>query len=318
MTLASLLRAAAIVGLSLTPAAARAQSAEAEALFRAGRRLLQAGQLDAGCAKLAASERAESSIGTLLNLGDCQEQRGRHASAWAAFRKAEAMARRSRGEARRQAEAGRRAAALEPLLAHLVIDARAVDGLVIRRDGKDIDAAAWRTPVPVDPGTYVLVAQAPGHRPWRTQITIAPRTDRWVVVPALVRVPAPAVARRMRAPATTTRAWSGLRRASVIVAVAGVGALGGGGYLGMRSREREDLADARCPDVVCADPVALRWNDQAQNDAVLANGLFVVGGASVAAAAVLWLVGAPRADEAPVLRPTLSAGQVGVALAGRF
>lgn len=317
MTLASLLRAAAIVGLSLTPAAARAQSAEAEALFREGRRLLQAGQLDAGCAKLAASERAESSIGTLLNLGDCQERRGRHASAWAAFRKAEAMARRSRGEAQRQAEAGRRAAAVEPLLAHLVVDARAVDGLVIRRDGKDIDAAAWRTPVPVDPGTYELVAEAPGHRPWRTQITIAPRTDRWVVVPALVRVPAPAVA-RVRASAPRTRTWSRLRRASVIAAVAGVGALGGGGYLGMRSREREDLADARCPDVVCADPVALRWNDQAQTDAVLANGLFVVGGASVAAAAVLWLVGAPRADEAPVLRPTLTSGQVGVALAGRF
>src|ERR1044071_9787666 len=56
---------------------ARAQSAEAEALFRDGRALIKAGKLASGCDRLAASERLESSVGTLLNLGDCREKLGK-------------------------------------------------------------------------------------------------------------------------------------------------------------------------------------------------------------------------------------------------
>src|SRR5690606_10533025 len=73
-------------------AAAHAQAAEAEVLFRDGRKLIKAGKLAEGCDKIAASERLESSVGALLNLGDCREKLGELASAWAAFRKAEARA----------------------------------------------------------------------------------------------------------------------------------------------------------------------------------------------------------------------------------
>src|SRR5262249_42741606 len=100
--------ALAIAGGVCTPLSARAQSAEAEALFRDGRELIKAGKLAAGCERLAASERLESSVGTLLNLGDCREKLGKLASAWAAFRKAEALAKRTPGDERRQAEAARR------------------------------------------------------------------------------------------------------------------------------------------------------------------------------------------------------------------
>src|SRR5215470_17557485 len=123
---------------------ARAQSAEAEALFRDGRSLIKAGKLAAGCDKLAASERLESSVGTLLNLGDCREKQGKLASAWAAFRQAEAMARRTGGDDRRQAEAGRRAGLLEPRLANLTIQVgHRVDGLIVRRDDEQVDDGGW-------------------------------------------------------------------------------------------------------------------------------------------------------------------------------
>jgi hypothetical protein len=90
MTLA---RSLVIVAASAT--VAHAQSAPAEALFRDGRALIKQGKLEAGCDKLAASEKLESSVGTLLNLGDCKEKLGQTATAWAAFRKAEAMAKRA-------------------------------------------------------------------------------------------------------------------------------------------------------------------------------------------------------------------------------
>src|SRR6185436_10468800 len=59
---------------------ARAQSPEAEAVFREGKKLIKEGKLAEGCAKLEASDRIETSTGTLLNLGDCREQNHQLAS----------------------------------------------------------------------------------------------------------------------------------------------------------------------------------------------------------------------------------------------
>ena len=67
-------------GILASVSLASAQSAEAEVLFRDGKKLLKAGKLAAGCDKIEASERLESSVGTLLNLGDCRERLGRLAS----------------------------------------------------------------------------------------------------------------------------------------------------------------------------------------------------------------------------------------------
>lgn len=312
---------------------ARAQSAEAEALFRDGRRLIKAGKLAPGCDKLAASERLESSVGTLLNLGDCREKLGKLASAWAAFRKAEALARRTGGDERRQAEADRRARLLEPRLANLVIQVdHRVDGLIVRRDDEEIDAAGWNSPLPVDSGSYTITAEAPGYTPWRTRITIAPGATRQIVeVPTLERAapppgepvaaapwppppPSPVVRR-----VTTRGTWSAMRGVSVAVAIAGAGALGTGIYFGVHARDLEDRADRLCPGVLCADPEALQLNEDAKTSARRANILYIAGGAAIATAAVLWLVGAP--DEIVVTPVAAVQGgdhQLGLAMTGRF
>ncbi|HEX3765652.1 MAG TPA: hypothetical protein VHW23_43450 [Kofleriaceae bacterium] len=322
------------VGVTLLCPDARAQSAEAEALFRDGRSLIKAGKLAAGCDKLAASERLESSIGTLLNLGDCREKLGKLASAWAAFRKAEAMARRSGTEDRRQAEAARRATALEPRLSNLVIDVgHRVDGEIVRRDNEIVDAAEWNTPLPVDPGRTTITAEAPGHQPWQTTVAIAAGTPRRVVeVPGLVPVePAPVAAAPVawppprpelvqRAPAPAPRGtWTGTRALSATLAVAGAGALGAGIYFGVHSRNLSDQADARCPSAVCNDPAGLRLNDQAQTAASRANVLYIAGGVALASASVLWVVGGPgEVAVVPVAARTSAGDQVGLAMAGRF
>jgi hypothetical protein len=314
----------------------RAQSAEAEVLFREGRKQIKAGNLNAGCDKLAASERLETSVGTLLNLGDCREKLGKLASAWAAFRKAEAIATRAGDDGKRRAEARRRAARLEPNLANLVIQVdRRIDGMVVRRDGMVVDAAAWNTAVPVDPGNYAIVVEAPGRVAWRTTVPIAARTRRQVVaVPELERAPlaepAPAVALSPTgdpgASVTTvpvgieshrrSRTWSTARKVSVGLGVAGLGAVGAGVYFGVQARDLQSRADDRCPLAVCADPEALRLNDEAQRSAMRANIFYIAGGAAVAAAAVIWIVGKPG-DET-IVTPTVGDREVGLSVAGRF
>lgn len=332
----------ALAGVALAGGHAHAQSAAAEALFQEGRALIKQGKLQAGCDKLEASEKLESSVGTLLNLGDCREKLGKPASAWAAFRKAEALAKRGGNDKLREQEARRRAAKLEPDLARITVQVGPSSkriGLVIKRNGEVVDPALWGEAIVVDPGEHVLVAEAPGHEPWRSEVSIGKGGRRWVVVPSLeliaepakpapptaVTPPAPAperVAEPVPAPSTTPRAeivqptWSAARGIAVGLAVLGAGAIGTGIYFGDRANDLEDRSDAICPTRVCDDPEGLRLNDRAQDNALRANVLFAAGGAAVAIGAVMWLVGKP--DETTVITPAISDTHVGASLTGRF
>jgi hypothetical protein len=337
--------ARALVVIVATTAVAHAQSAPAEALFRDGRTLIKQGKLEAGCDKLAASEKLESSVGTLLNLGDCREKLGKTATAWAAFRKAEAMAKRDGNDKRRQAEAKRRADKLEGNLPQLVLQAgKATPNLVIRRDGLVLDAATLNTPLPVDPGTHVIVAEAPGFRPYRTEVTISRGGKRYVVIPTLEPVPEPvaatpppppppaAVAPTVtvqpppRAPSvvvdstpryvTTHSTWSGTRKAAVVVGVLGAAAVAGGAYFAVHANDLQSRSDELCPADVCNIPEALDLNDDAQTSATRANILLIGGGAAIAAATVMWFVGGP--EERTVIAPAVSSDSVGASVAGRF
>ena len=337
-------RAAAVALISLFHiSSAAAQSADAEALFREGRKLIKAGKVAAGCEKLDASERIETSVGTLLNLGDCREKTGKLASAWAAFKKAEAVAKRSGNDDKRQAEAKRRADRLEPQLSMLTIQVeRRVDGLVVKRGETVLEDGAWNSAVPVDPGTYVISAEAPGYKPWRTDLTVLHKTKRVVAVPMLEKLPPPPVESGSPTVAGTSPArpvvasrggavgsgemvvvtrrsggtWSGARKLAVGLGVLGAGSIGAGVYFGMRARDLQSDADARCPLAVCADAEALRLNDRAQTNATRANIFYIAGGAVAASALVMWLVGAP--SDQTVVTPAVGGGQLGVAVSGSF
>jgi serine/threonine-protein kinase len=324
------------VSCLLHGALAHADAASAEALFREGRALIKQGKLDAGCDKLDASEKLESSVGTLLNLGDCREKQGRTATAWAAFRKAEALAKREGNDKKRQREAGRRADKLEGSLAKITIQVgpkSKTDGTEIKRDGETLDPAVWGTAIVVDPGEHTIVAEAPNTKPWKTTVSVGKGGKRWVVVPTLEPIavaPAPvlapeAITRPAPAPAlvvekprtvTVTHTWSTTRGIGVALGVVGLGALGGGIYYGNRSKDFEERSDAICPDRECSDSEGLRLNDDAQVAAKRANIFFVGGGVAVAAATVLWFVGKP--DTETVIAPSIGADHVGASLSRRF
>jgi len=334
-----------IIALATVVAAtdAAAQSASAEALFQEGRRLIKQGKLEAGCDKMAASEKLESSVGTLLNLGDCRERLGRLADAWAAFRKAEATAKRAGNDKKREQEARRRAMKLEPDLASVTVQvgpkARA-SSVVVKRDGDVVDPDLWGTALIVDPGSHVVVVEAPGKKPWKSEFSVGKGGKRWVVVPTLESTapppPPPTAAPVVVAPeppppaaappvvverprtrtVTITKTWSTTRQIAVGVGIAGVAAFGAGAYFGTRANDFEARSNAICPGVECSDPEGLRLNDQAQQNALNANVLFVVGGAAVTAATVMWIVGAPATETAIV--PVISDRSVGATVTRRF
>jgi hypothetical protein len=191
----------ALGALALAPGArAGGDEIAAEVLFEQGRALLKEGRLAEACAKLEASDRASPAVGTKLAWAACLEKSGKTASAWVRFREAAAAAHLAH-QADRERAASLHAARLEGQLARLVVSAEsaaATSGLVVERDGAPIEPALWGTGVPVDPGTHVVAAHAPGHRPWQTEVAVPPpaptqgeRSSRAVVVEVPALAPEP-------------------------------------------------------------------------------------------------------------------------------
>lgn len=311
-----------------------AQTPEAETLFREGKRLAKHGDFAGACEKLDASERLEASIGTELNLADCREKLGQLATAWALFVKAAAAAKHSDTDGKREAEARRRAAALEPKLVHLRVvvpdDAR-VEGLVIKRNEEAIDAALWDQRVPVDPGKYEIVASAPGYDGWTTKIEVEAR-DKKVEVPVLDKskkspkegddAEPHAKPRPTRAPDADERptpaptGMTGRHQAALMIGIIGVAALGGGAGFGLYARSLEKDADRLCPDPQCRIVAGVDDNASARSDGKIANIALAVGGAAVITAGVLWLTGGSHAPDSVAIVP--QTGGMAFAFGGRF
>lgn len=161
----------------------------AEALFQQGKQLLERGDAHAACPKLAESLRLDRATGTLLALAMCHEVEGRLASAWAEYLEVIARAKKD-GRADREEAARQWAGKLEARLSTLSVAVPAavaeIPGLHVQRDGVPLDAPAWSTAVPVDPGPHVIVAKAPGRETWTTTLVVAGAAEhRTVTVPLL-------------------------------------------------------------------------------------------------------------------------------------
>lgn len=181
--------------------------ATAESLFQEARALVAEGRYAEACPKLLASQKLDPGVGTLLNLGDCYENNGQTASAWAQFVEAEAAARKA-GDPRRAEAAHARATALEGRLSRLTINVPApaqVQGLEVKRDFTPIDRALWGAAMPVDPGNRLVAASAPGRKKWTMTVRIDEvRPNATVDVPVLE--PEPLVSQTSPQPLSTERA----------------------------------------------------------------------------------------------------------------
>lgn len=165
------------------------QAAAAEALFDEGLALLDAGELERACAKLRASQELDPGVGTLMYLAECHRRLGQYASAWTRFLEGAALARATQ-QPERAALAQAHADELAPALSRLTVKVspQAVRaGVQIRRGGLLLRPDTWGSALPVDPGSYVILATAPGHQPFRQTAHVGQNGDQVVVlVPPLL------------------------------------------------------------------------------------------------------------------------------------
>lgn len=303
--------------------AARAQSVEAEAAFRDGKRLMGEKKYAEACEAFATSLRLAPGTSTRVNLADCREKNGELATAWGLFRE---VVMDARGDASLDAlgkVAKERSDKLEPRLSYLTInvtDDVRVDGLEVTRDGVVIASGAWNQALPIDGGTHVISGRAPGHEPWSTTATVAAEGDKQAVeIPKFKAMRAIAtrgqtVIINRDAPSLFTRR----RKIAIGVAAGGVAAVAAGLAFGLSSNRAADKATSLCPGVECmAFEEANRLNAQSRDRALYANIGFGVGAVAVAGAAILWITGRPT-DVRPRVTAQVGARQVAAAVELRF
>ncbi len=306
--------------------AAHAQSAEAEAAFRDGKRLMGEKKYAEACDAFAASQRLAPGTSTKLNLADCREKNGELATAWGLFLEVGIDLKTDASNASLAKVAKERAAKLEPRLSYLTVsvpDESRVEGLVITRNGAEIDSGLWNRAIPIDGGSYAISASAPAHEAWTTTIDIAPEgasvtvdVPKFKAITVITKELEPEhEADVVAAPAPAS--FTGRRKLGIGIGAAGLVGLGLGVVLGLQASGFDQDASDLCPTLTgcAAAEEANALVDKARQRALFANVSYAVGGAAVIAAAVLWFTGAP---EHPAVTPLVTASSVGLDVAGRF
>ena len=312
------LLAGALIALS-SPAWAvtPAEQAAANALFEEGRRFSKAGDWANALPKYLEVSRIENTPGVQLNIADCLEHLGKLASAWGAYREAELRARAS-NDAEREAEARRRADALEPRVSKLAIvvpPAARVPGLEVRRDDQPVGEGQWGSAVPADAGQHTVQASAPGYKPWSTTVTIdKDGSAASVEVTALEKL--------------SVMGGSGSPQRAVGIAVGSVGLVGlaVGGVLGGLAMSKYNASKTQCvpsqPNV-CT-PSGIDQRKTAGTFADASTGLLVAGGVLVAAGVIVFATGPSAASpktqgvQRLELAPVAGFGTTGFSLRGAW
>jgi hypothetical protein len=251
-------------------------------LFTQGRALMDAGEYDVACPKLAESHRLDPGGGTLLNLALCHENQGKTATAWAEFDQALRVA-RADGRSDREEFARTHLDALTPKLSRLRIDVpldARIEGLSIKRNGVGLGSASWGQSIPVDPGDQVIEVTAPDKLPRRYTVTVNPDGDnKSLSIQALVDAPLPPPppppppAPRPEPPDKTPWQVSG-----GIITVLGAGALAVSIFLGVSALELAEEAEATCPSLDSCDGAAISKSKDAVAYGNTSTGVLVAGG----------------------------------------
>lgn len=285
---------------------------EAQHLFDEGRDLLAAGKTADACAKFELSiAKDPRAVGTLLNLGLCNERRGKPATALALFQ--EAYDRASEANLPQHRDAAQEHIALlapqVPTLAITVAGALPDETVIV--DDKAVKLAATGTALlSLDPGPHRIVASARGRLPFDRTVTLAVQQRVALAIPQLDLPQTRTVIER----ANTRRLYGKIATFSGGGLVVAAGALAAYAYTSYH-REFDNLD---CRTIGGARLCNAHGHDVTTRARSLATGATVigaVGAAALAAGLTLWLT-AP--DEHARLVPTADTTGAGLSLVGRF
>jgi hypothetical protein len=283
---------------------AGANKAAAEALFEQAKALAAEQRFAEACPKFEASQQLDPGLGTLLHLADCHERQGKLATAWALFEEAAATA-DNRGESARGQVARVRAAALQPQLIRLVVEvpAELPPGFELKRNGVAVPPGAYGAPVPIDAGTWLLRATAPGYEPFEASVTLdASNTEPYHLrildltrtpssTPAAVPSEPSSMADTTNAPGPTDQSSGSQKTLGLIIGSGGVIAgVVSGIFTVMASSSNansKDFCDPR--DANLCLPQGVKERDEALSQATIATGAAIIGVVGVGVGATLFL-----------------------------
>lgn len=278
-----------LAALSLLFASGRGQAQSegvAESLFREARERMKHGDPEQACPKFAESYRLDPSIGTLLNLGLCEQRLGRVATAWTKLRQFIDAA--PADDARRPL-AEQKIAELEPVLPKLrLVAATDLGAARVLLDGIELQGPSLGVTLPVDPGEHVIrVALASGESAdIRVKLALSERLDVPVARPERA-VPglAPRAANRGRAPKVRRNTERTL--AYLTLGTGAAGLLTSGAFVLLAWQEKQ-VVHAHCPEHTCVDGAGLAAARAGARHETAATVAFTAGALALAAGGVLW------------------------------
>ena len=282
------------------------KTAQAAALFREGKTLMDAGKLAEACAAFERSQAVEARVTTVVNHANCREKNGQLATAARLFAETAEQLRIATEEdsvALRKL-ATDRVAALQPRLSRLTlrIAPGQPPGFELHRGGVPAPSAQWNQPWPVDGGTYELFATAPGHQSFTATVTLRNEGDAQTFdIPVLsVETATPAAPVPATDPllVTGTTSSSGKSLALPIgLGIGGVvlGSVAVGVYISARGINDDAQADLDND----------LW-EQAEDRRKLSIGIAVAGGACVGAAVLFYVLDRGNEKNPTVARRSLS------------
>ncbi|MEZ4227185.1 MAG: hypothetical protein R3B13_39970 [Polyangiaceae bacterium] len=281
-----LLGIAAAIALSL-PAPAWADSASAEALFRAGRDAAKAGDWAAACKSFHESNRLDPAPGTQLNIADCEEKQGHIATAWTFYKQvAEQLA---ESDERRSFASGK-ITSLEPRLPYLQISLApgAPAGTTVTRNGVELRSASLQIALPVDPGPQEIVVSAPGHEQARLSFDLKEAERRSEVVE-----PGPAIDQKMPPAGTvetkSEKSGKGTRTLGWVLGGIGAGGLAVGVVTGAFTLQKKSVVNQNCDADKRCNQDGIDAAESGKTFGTISGVSFAVGAALVATGAVLVL-----------------------------
>jgi hypothetical protein len=315
------------VAFLCTVSTAHAQSsAEAEAFFREGKKLMAAGKIGEACDAFQASYESDAAVSTLLNLADCREKNNQFATAWGHFIEAMRLTRANTAQQSLFNTAKDRSLKLEGLLSYLIInvpDESRVDGLEITRNGVPVNQVNWNRDIPIDGGSYKIEGKAPGYEAWSTSVTVGKERDKQSVnVPRFSELPKkpievtpPDDTKDPRGPVDEPSGMTGKRKLALGVGGAGLAVAIVGTVFYVQGRGLHDDA-GKAPTQAERDSL----QDDANAKFLIAQIGWGVGAAAIGAAAYLWFTGGPTAgaERGVTFAPRVDASSAGFVVGGRF
>lgn len=319
---------AALMAAPLAPASAQPSAGDA---FTRGREALLSGDYDVACAHFEAAIALEETPGLRLNLGYCEEKRGRLLEAWRQYQRALELlpAQDARRAATQQRSSDLTSSSLATILligpaGGAAIEAR-LDGAPTKLGVLDVIAPGPHQVTFVPPGAgaaRVVTIEATAGQFLRIELDAEAGAELGSAEPAKAqREWSPAQAVQATAPATA----NGWLQRGLGIGAAGVGltSVVVGAVFGVRALDKRSESDARCPVVEgeerCS-AAGVRLNEEAKTAALAADILLGVGGGLTALGVVLILT-APRAAtdrQASPASVSLCPTPSGAALLGTF